>query len=81
MKDGGRHGAYVDPSLTRQRSSVLVNRQDHQAPTVGPCKTCSHPQREFLEVSAVFVWLCVGAAIVRCSSRFCSVISRFPPFI
>ena len=28
MKDGGRHGAYVDPSLTRHSSSVLVNRQD-----------------------------------------------------
>jgi len=39
----------VDPELTRQGSCVLVNRQDHQAPTVGPCKTCSHPQREFLE--------------------------------
>ena len=30
-KDGGRHGAYVDPSLTRQSSSVLVNRQDQNA--------------------------------------------------
>jgi len=28
VKDGGKHGAYVDPSLTRQSSSVLVNTQD-----------------------------------------------------
>ena len=48
---GGRKLARckADPYLTRQGSCVLVNRQDHQAPTVGPCKTCPHPQREFLE--------------------------------
>ena len=32
----------------------------------------------FLQFS---VWLCVGATIVRCSSRFCSVISRCPPSV
>ena len=61
-------------------SSVLVNRQDHQAPTVGPCKTCSHPQREFLEVFEVSAWLCAGATIVHCLLEICSVNSRFPPF-
>ena len=30
VKDGGKHGAHVDPSLTRQSSGVLVNRQDHR---------------------------------------------------
>ena len=51
----------VDPVLTRQGSSVLVNRQDHQAPTVGPCKTCPHPQREFLE----FLQFLCGCVLVQ----------------
>jgi len=29
VKDGGKHGAEVDPGETRQGSSVPVNRQDH----------------------------------------------------
>jgi len=51
----------VDPGLTRQGSCVLVNRQDHQVPTVGPCKTCSHPQREFLE----FLQFLFGCVLVQ----------------
>ena len=47
--------------MTWQDSYALVNRQDHQAPTVGPCKTCPHPQ--VLEVSVDSVWLCAGATI------------------
>ena len=46
--------------------NVLVNRQDHQAPTVGPCKTCSHPQREFLEFFVVF-------CVVVCWCNHCSL--------
>ena len=37
VKDGGWSGAHVDPSLTRQSSSVLVNRQDHTIWFVWSC--------------------------------------------
>ena len=56
-------------------SSVPVNRQDHQAPTVGPCKTCSHPQREFLEVFVVF---CV--VVCWCNHRSLFVRDLFGDF-
>ena len=59
----------------------LVNRQDHQAPTVGPCKTCPHPQHEFLE----FLQFLCGCVLVQpfsaVHSGFCSVSSSFPPFV
>ena len=48
---------------------------------MGPCKTCPHPQCEFLEFSAVSVWLCAGATIFRRSFEFCLVNSCFPLFV
>ena len=67
--------------MTRQGSRVLVNMQDLQAPTVGPCKTCPHPQREFFE----FLQFLCGCVLVQpffaVHSSFCSVNSCFPPFV
>ena len=67
----------VDPVLMRQGSCVLVNRQDHhQAPTVGPCKTCPHPQREFLE----FLQFLCGCVLVQPFSAVHSSFVRQIPF-
>ena len=48
---------------------------------MGPCKTCPHPQREFLK----FLQFLCGCVLVQpfstVRSSFCSVISSFPPFV
>ena len=80
-EDGGWIGAHVDPTLTRQAPTFWSTGRIIRRPPWGrvkPVPIHSVSSWRFLYFSA---WLCAGATIARCSFEFCSVISRFPPFV